>query len=187
GADEDEQAAGLAPPCLPGRPFADVDPAQRAVAVDRDDLGAELDRDVRLPANLRDQVLGHALPERVAAGEDRDGARMVGEEERRLPGGVPRADDVDVQAVRARSLAARCPVEDALAHQPLEAVELEMPPRHARGEDDRASIQYVAAVELDAVAHRFDGGDRPRHEELRPEPPRLPQGPAGELVARDPG
>ena len=63
--------------------------------------------------------------------EERDRARMAGEEERGLPGRVARADDVDVEAVRGGRLAAGGAVVDALADQPLEAVDVEVAPRHA--------------------------------------------------------
>ena len=72
----------------------------------------------------------------------------VGEEHRRLPGGVARADDVHVEAVDVRRLAARGAVRDALADEPVEALDREPPPGHAAREDDRPRAQHVAAVEV---------------------------------------
>ena len=104
------------------------------------------------------------------------------------PAELPAPIDVDVQTVRARRLAARRAVEDALADQPLEAVDGEVPPRHAGGEDDRACSQHVAAVEVNAArVAGIDARDRSGDEDLRSEPARLLQRAAGELVARDAG
>ena len=141
----------------PGRAVADVDRLELDVAVNGGDLGPELDCDVRLPANLVHEVLGHALLERVAAADDGHRARVIGEEQRRLAGRVARADDVDVEPVRARRLAARRAVEDALADQRLDAGDREVPPRHAGGQDDRAPAQLVASVEADGAR----AGSRP--------------------------
>ena len=88
-----------------------------SLAVHGRDLGADSDGDVGLAAHLVDEVLRHALLERVAAAHDRDGARVAGEEERGLTGRVARADDADVEPVRVGRLAARRAVVDALADQ----------------------------------------------------------------------
>ena len=111
--------SGRAP--SPGGAVADVDGLELDVAVDGGDLGLELSRDVRLRRDLIHEVLGHALLERVAAADDGHGARVIGEEERSLAGRVAGADDVDIEPVRARRLAPRRAVEDALADQRLEA------------------------------------------------------------------
>ena len=68
------------------------------------------------------------------------------------PAELPAPMMCDVEPVRVRRLAARRAVVDALADQPVDAGDREVPPRHARGEDDRAPAQLVAAVEVDACA-----------------------------------
>ena len=134
---------------------------------------------------LVDEIPGHALVERLAAAEDRHAARMGGEEHRRLPGRVAGADDVDVEAMRVRRLAAGGAVEDALAGEPVEALDREAPPRDAAREDDRARAQDVAAVEVDLARRGVDSRDRPRDEDLGAEPARLLQRTARQLVAGD--
>ena len=119
----------------------------------------------------------------VAAAEDRHAPRVGGEEQRGLAGGVAGADDVDVEAVRVRRLAARRAVGDALAGEPVEAVDREPPPRHPAGEDDRPRPQHVAAVEVDLARRGVDPLDRAGDEDLRAEPARLLERAAGELVA----
>ena len=52
-----------------------------------------------LRGDLLDEVVGHALVERVAAAEDRDRAGMAGEEQRCLPRRIAGADDVDLESV----------------------------------------------------------------------------------------
>ena len=107
-----------------------------------------------------------------------------GEEHRRLAGRVAGTDDVDVLAVRVRRFAARRAVGDALAGEPVEPFDLELPPRDAAGEDDRACPQDVAAVEVHLARRGVDAGDRAGDEDLGAEPPRLLQRAARELVAR---
>ena len=158
-----------------------------SLAVRGHDLAPEAHVDVRASRELVDQVPRHALLEALAAVEDRDAARVGREEHRRLPGRVAGADDVDVEPVHVRRLAAGGAVEDALADEPVEAVDRELPPRDAAGEDDRPRAQHVAAVEVHLVRHRVDPRDRPRDEDLGAEPPRLLQRAARELVARDAG
>jgi hypothetical protein len=48
-------------------------------------------------------------------------------------------------------------------------------------------MQHVAAVEMHLMTVGVDAGDRPCDQDLRAQPPRLLQGPPGELVARDAG
>ena len=60
-----------------------------------------------------------------------------------------------------------------------------LPPRDAAGEDDRPRPQDVAAVEVHLARRGVDPRDRPRHEDLGAEPPRLLQRAARQLVARD--
>ena len=99
-----------------------VDRLELLVAVHGLQLAVQRHLDVRLAADLLDQVVRHALLERVAAHDQRDGARVVGEEHRRLARGVAGADQVDVLPLRRAGLAARGAVEHALAEQAVEAV-----------------------------------------------------------------
>ena len=138
-------------------------------------LGPEHHADVRAGGKLVDEVARHALVESVATAEDRHAARVRGEEQRRLPCRVARADDMDVQTVGVRCLAAGCAVRDALPDQPVEALDRQMAPRDAAGEDDRPGLQDVAAVEVHLARRSVDPRDRAGDENLRAEPPRLLQ------------
>ena len=108
---------------------------------------------------------------------------MPREEQRGLARRVARADDVDVQSVRARRVAPRGAVRDALARELLPAVDREPPPDDAAREDDRARAEDVSAVEVDVARLGVDPHDLARHEDLRTEPARLAQRAARELVA----
>ena len=87
--------------------------------------------------------------------------------------------------MRGAGLAARGAVVDALADQPIEAVDREAPPGDAGRENERSRADDVAAVEEHLARRRIDAGDRARDQDLRPEPPRLLQRAAGQLVAGD--
>ena len=108
---------------------------------------------------------------------------MVGEEQRRLARRVAGADDVDVESVHARRVAARGAVGDALAGEAIETVDVEAPPRNACREDDRPGAQHVAAVEVHVPMRRVDAGDRSRDEDLGAQAARLLERAARELVA----
>jgi hypothetical protein len=103
------------------------------------------------------------------------------------PGRVARPDDMHVQAVLAGGLAARRAVRDALAGEPVEPLQRQPPPRDPAGEDHRPRADDVAAVEVHLAARGVDPRDRPRHEDLGPEPPCLLQRATGQLVTRDAG
>ena len=138
-----------------------------------------------VPVQLLDQVVRHGLVQGLAAHDQGHLARMVGEVERRLTGRVAGADEVDVEPVRGAHFAARGAVVDALADQPIEAVDGEATPRDAGGEDQRSRADDVAAVEEHFARRRIDARDGARDQDLRPEPPRLLERATGELVARD--
>ena len=140
--------------------------------------------DVRARHELVDQVARHALLEAATAAKYRDAARMVCEEERRLSGRVAGSDEVDVKSVDTRRFAARRTVEDALAREPVETFNGEVPPRDPAGEDDRPPTQDIAAVQVQPPGGGVDPRDRPCYENLRAQPPRLLQRAPGELVAR---
>ena len=110
---------------------------------------------------------------------------MIGKVQRRLAGRVSGADEVDVEPVRGARFAARGAVVDALADEPIEAVDREAAPRDAGGENDRSRPDDIVAVEGDFARRRIDAGDRARDQDFRAEPPRLLQRAARKLVARD--
>ena len=83
-----------------------------------------------------------------------------------------------------RRLAACGAVEDALAGEAVEALDRQVPPGDAAGEDDRPRPQDVAAVEVHLMGRGVDARDRPRDEDLGAEPARLLERPARQLVAR---
>src|SRR4029078_942681 len=105
--DEDEEPAGIETRYLPGVRVPDVDPLDRRIAVGRDDVRTRQYADVRARPELVDEVHRHALLEPIAAAENRDPARVRGEEHRHLPGGVAGPHDVDVEAVDVRRLGPR--------------------------------------------------------------------------------
>ncbi len=87
--------------------------------------------------------------------------------------------------MRAGGVAPGRTVEDATTGQPVEPIDVKLPPGHAAGEDRGPGRQDVAAVQVDLVGRRIDPGDAARDEDLRPEPTRLLEGPAPELVPRE--
>ena len=64
--------------------------------------------------------------------------------------------------------------------------DLQAPPCDPAGQDHRASAQDVAAVEVELPRRRVEAEDRPGHEDLGAEPPRLLESAARELVPRHP-
>src|SRR5215210_2608455 len=112
---------------------------------------------------------------------------MVREEHRGLACRVPGPDDVDVEAVDVRRLAASRAVKDPLAAEAVESLDRQTPPRDTAGEDDRLRAQKVTAVEVDVTVLRVDPRDRAGDEDLRAEATRLLQRPARELLTRHAG
>ena len=165
---------------------ADVDRLERRARRARPATSvAEQRLDVRPGRELVDEVARHALLERVAAAEDRHAARVGGEEQRRLPRRVAGADDVDVEPVRVRRLAARRAVGDALAG------------RAGRSRRSRGAARSTPQARMIVRARRtsppsrctcagrgVDPRDRAGDEDLGAEPPRLLQRAARQLVAR---
>ena len=84
----------------------------------------------------------------------------------------------------ARRFAACGAVEDPPAHEAVEPLDLELPPRDPAGEDDRPRPQDVAAIEVGLMRRGVDPRDRPCDEDLGAEPARLLERPARQLVAR---
>ena len=92
-----------------------------SVAVDRMNFRPQLDRDVRFCAELLDQIVGHAVFQRLAPDDEGHLARVVGKMQRRLTGRVSGADEIDVLPMRGAGFAARGAIIDALADEPIEA------------------------------------------------------------------
>jgi hypothetical protein len=112
---------------------------------------------------------------------------MIGEVQRRLPGRISGADEENVEAMHGARFAALGAVVDALADEPIKAVDRQAPPRDAGCQNDRSCAHHVAAaVESDFARRRIDAGDQARDQDFRAEPTRLLERAAGKLVARDP-
>jgi hypothetical protein len=105
----------------------------------------------------------------------------------RLAGRVARSDDVDVEPIGGGCFALRGTVRDALAQQLVAPVQRELPPGDTAGDDDRACVQDVAAVEVHLPRRRIDPGDRAGDENLRAEPLRLLERPTRQLLPGDTG
>ena len=101
------------------------------------DLGPIPHADVRPRSELVDEIARHALLEALAAAEDGHALRMVGEEHGRLPRRVAGAHDVDVEAVRGRSIAACRAVGNPFSGESVEPLDSYAPPRDTAREDDR--------------------------------------------------
>ena len=75
-------------------------------------------------------------------------ACMIGKVQGGLAGGVSGTDEVDVESVGGARFAARRAVVDALADQPVEAVDREATPRDAGGKNDGPRPDDVVAIEV---------------------------------------
>jgi len=93
------------------------------------------------------------------------------------------ADQVNIEAMRRGRFAARRTVEDALADQPVEAIDGEAAPRDPGGENDGACVDDIAAIDVHLAGLRIEPRDRARHEGLRPQSARLLQRAACKFVA----
>src|SRR4051794_16037328 len=76
-------------------------------------------------------------------------------------------------------------VVDTGADESIDRIDLEAPPLHARGEDDRPRSENVASIQPDGQVGRVDAFDPAGHDDLSAQPLRLLQRPARELVPRD--
>ena len=111
-------------------------------------FGAEQGVNVRPRRELVDEITRSALLVPVAAAQDRHGACVGGEEERRLPCRVARTDDVNVLAVCVGRFAARRAVRDALPGKAVETGDRQVPPGDPAGEDERPRAENVSAVQM---------------------------------------
>src|SRR5439155_16443715 len=95
------------------------------------DLRPSQHANVRPFRELVDEIARHALLEPFAAAEDGHAPCMGREEHGRLSRGVARTDDVNVEPVGVRCLAACRTVRDALPGELLESLDRQVPPGHA--------------------------------------------------------
>jgi hypothetical protein len=123
--DEDEQRPGLEGPPLRGPVLLDGDGFQRLVAEQFPHLGAEQDPHVREPADLVDEVPGHALAQIVLADDEGDPLGVPGEEDRGLPRRVAAADDGHRVTAAEQGLCLRRGVVDAHLLEVLHARHVE--------------------------------------------------------------
>src|SRR5258708_21171866 len=80
GANEHKQSPRVLSPDFTGVAVENVEPGQMGVAVDGFDFGAQRRANVRFAADLVDQIVRHALFERIGAYDQGYGLRMIGEE-----------------------------------------------------------------------------------------------------------
>src|SRR5215471_9097412 len=110
---------------------------------------------------------------------------MIGEMESCLTRRVSGANEVNVEAMRRACLAACCSIVDAFTDEAVEAVHREAAPGDPRRENHGSRTNDVIAVQKHFSRSRINARDCARHQNLRPEPARLLQGPPRELIARD--
>ena len=126
------------------------------------DLDALVDRDIRRGADSADEIIGHSRPEPLANQQmNRAIAAAIGEEHRRLSGGISRADDGDVLRVVKNRFDGGAGVVNAGRFESLGAFGVELSPAHAGRDQDRAGAKGRAAVEVqDVVIARRAGPGR---------------------------
>jgi hypothetical protein len=112
----------------------------------------------------------HGVFQGIAAHDQCHLARVVGAVERRLTGRIAGPNQMNVEPVRRRDLAARRPIGDALADELIDTLDGQAAPRDAGGENQRAGANDVATVEQRLARRRIDAGDSVC---FRPEAPRL--------------
>src|SRR5262249_12501593 len=128
--------------------------------------------------------LGHALLEGAATDHQRHLTRVVGKEQRRLPGRVAGADEVDVQTAGPAGFAARGAIVDALADQPLKAGYRQAPPSDAGGQYHGACAYYLVLIQEDLVRLRLEPRHATRDDDFGPQTPCLLQRAARQLITR---
>ena len=98
---------------------------------------------------------------------------MVGEEQSRLTGGVPRANEMDVGPVGGTRFAACRSVIDPFADKALDALDGELTPRYSGGKNDGPSPDNIVSIEEDLSRQRIDALDGARDQDLCAESPGL--------------
>jgi len=109
------------------------------------DLHAVADVDVRGRADLADEVVGHAVRERLRPYQDGHPAGPPGQVQRGLPGGVAASGDEHVAPAHGRCLAGRGAVENPPALQVFQVRDAE-PLVGGAGRDDDGARGQDAAV-----------------------------------------
>src|SRR4030095_6366907 len=92
---------------------------------------------------------------------------------------------MEVEPVGGARFAACRAIVDALADQPIEAVDRQTTPRDPSGKNDGPRPDDIVAIEDNLSRRRIDASTRARDQYLRPEPPGLLECAARKLVARD--
>ena len=88
--------------------------------------------------------------------------------------------------MRGARFAARSPIVDAFADEPVEAVDGEPTPADAGGENEGSCPQDLVPIQEDFALYRIDTADGARDEDFSAKTFRLLEGPACKLVAGDP-
>src|SRR5262249_30286223 len=101
-----------------------------------------------------------------------------------LSGRIAGTDEMHVKSMRGARLAARRPVVDAFADQPLESLDGQPAPGDATGQNDGPRLDRFPAVEKDLASCRIEPRHGAGHDDLAAETPRLAQRAARELIAR---
>src|SRR4029077_6436811 len=109
---------------------------------------AVLHVDVVGRVDLGDQVVGHALRERLAADEDRDAGRELREVQGRLSGGVTAANDEDLLTGQCRRLGDGGAVVDTNAVERVEGRNIKRAIRHSGCDHYRAARDFRPVGEL---------------------------------------
>ena len=78
------------------------------------------------------------------------------------------------------------PVVDALADEPVEAVDRDTAPRDAGGKDHGSRADDIVAIEVNLPRFRIEAGNGARDQNLRAEAPCLIECAAREFVAGNP-
>src|ERR687894_1363247 len=187
--DKDEErmgrrGLGLARPCvLRGYPF------QVILTLDGDHSCVDQHLDIVHVFNLAHQVIGHALPQVAAPAEDKDSARLLGEEHRGLAGRVGPADDEYVLALARKSFRLGCAVVDAAPREMINTWHIQFPVGDACC-DDQGVARDLRPVGEGHYAVRVLGAHRAHLlgcQDLYLETLRLVHGPPRQIAARKPG
>ena len=117
---------------------------EAAVAFERRELSAGMERDVRALLDPPDEIARHALRQAVGAHQYVDPAATAGQEHRGLARGVAASDDHHVVPLELAGRADRGAVVDAVADEVLQCGDPEAAVVHAGGDDHRAGPDVTA-------------------------------------------
>src|SRR5919112_168973 len=187
--DKDEErmgrrGLGFARRCvLRGYPF------QVIFTLDRDHSCVDQYLDIVPVFYLAHQVIGHAIPQVAAPAEDKDSARLLGEEHRGLAGRVRPPDDEYVLAPARKSFRLGCAVVDAAPREMINTWHIQFPVGDAC-RDDQGVARDLCSVRKGHDAVRVLGAQRAHllgRQDLDLETLRLVHGPPRQIAARKPG